>query len=594
MRIKLSYKLFFVIFIAMVVTFIFCFIVVDRLLLERYELAYRDRLDDLIEGLGEQLETMRLPEVDDLINHFAFENHANIEVTSEINDSFLFEQFTTFEDFPVEFELIDHEGLVVEEGMIADETSVIWELLDDDAFWGEESYGTFSVVNARYFIFDLRTFTMIALANTLEELAVLVEKNEAFLNQLGGIVYLTINDEGEVMAVTESFEDLVMFRHLQDFELLDARRRFDHLFLFGIDDAKVITETFEFTNYQANVRHLVTIEMSFAPATHVINQLREMVVPLLFFVVAVSILIAFFFAYYLSRPIVRISQMSRKISELDLTQRNKIKRRDEIGELAYHLNDMADKLATSMTSLTDVNEKLKVEMEKEKEREKQRKNFFMAVSHELKTPLMILKTQLSGMIEKIGAYKDRDLYLNRAHETTDSMSDLVDKLLKISQLNAAEMKLDLEVYNVSKLVTDVCKDYEDLASDKGISLTHFCDESLMATFDKYQLHTAISNIVTNAIVHTNRGEVVDIQLRRERDIGVLKIENYGAKLSDDDIKHLFEPFYRADKSRNRYTGGSGMGLYLIKSILDLHGFSYKLKNSEHGVIFVVNILLVSK
>lgn len=603
----------------MIATFLLCFIVVDRLLLEQYEQAYRLRLEELIEDLGAQLETMRLPEVDDLMNHFAFENHANIAVTTEIYDPSIFETFTNFDHLPLDILFKQDHAHYLSIGEL-DESAVEDELFSDEVLLYEEVaeyeyYTRFEVFtdtpptpptmfmteepsesddipdSHRFFIFD-PLWNILAGFETIEELSLFIENAEEALDELEQITYIAVDENRELIATTTTISDMVSFMDFKNFET-DTNRSFDHLFLFGVEGANIITQTFDFPNLEANVNHQLTIEMSFAPATHIINQLRQMAVPLFVAVTVIAFLIALAFAYYLSRPIVHISQISRKMSDLDLGGRIKIKRRDEIGELAYHLNDMANKLATSMTDLTDTNAKLKIEMAKEKEQEKQRKDFFMAVSHELKTPLMILKTQLSGMIKRIGIYENRDLYLERAQETTDNMTDLVNSLLKITQLNATDMKLELEMTDLTKLVEEVCQNYEDLASDKGVSLTHFCEKDIIVNLDKGQISTALSNIVANAIVHTNKGELVDIQLHRTKDTGILKVENYGAKLNDEDIPHLFEPFYRTDKSRNRYTGGSGMGLYLVKSILDLHGFSYKLKNSTKGVIFEINFPLIS-
>jgi len=577
MKIKLSHKLFIGIFIATLTTFIFCFIVVDRLLLERYEMAYRDRLGELIEELGEELETARLPEVDQLINHFAFENHADVTITSEIADPSILEDLMNVETNP-----FDHLYRVVEDMAGSNGLPLI-------EFERQESHVSFFEGANAYFIFD-QWGRMLMAEGTFEELTLFLENNEEELLAFSPLQYVVANHDGEAVVVTERFEDLMMFVDLQNFEI-GSSRQFEHLFLFNIEQAQVVTEVFEFVNTEANVRHFVTIDMSFAPATHVMNQLREMALPLFIFVVVVSLSIAFFFSYYLSRPIVRISQASSKMKQLKLSERIQIKRQDEIGDLATHLNDMAYQLQRTMENLTEANQKLQSEMLKEKEREKQRKDFFMAVSHELKTPLTILKTQLSGMIEQMGIYQDREQYLRKSHGTTELMSDMVANLLKILHLNSDEIRLNLEVACIGTLVEKICVQYESFATEKSISLTHYLEPHLMAQIDKVHFSTVVSNIISNAIRHTPAGHLVDIQLTKEGNTCVLTVENYGIHLPNEVLGQLFEPFYRTDKSRSRYTGGSGLGLYITKNILELHGFSYELVNSSNGVVFTIEIPL---
>ena len=490
------------------------FLAIDHLLMARYLTSHQQRVSEMVEAFGLELEETPLLYVHDRVNLFALENHAS--VTLVISEIRLFEIIPT-----------------------------------DDYIWEEDLFQD-----------DEYAYEMFIIDESAEQNGFLSE-NESIESPL---------------VENETFEELVLI----------SERTFNHL---HPEDEEVLAQEFELVSGDGNIFYTLTIATSITPVAHVINQVRELMLPAFVFGAIISAMIALFFAQYLARPVVKINLMAQKMSQLDLTGRSKVKRRDELGELAHNLNDMADKLARSMTDLTEANHKLKLEMNKEKEREKQRKDFFMAVSHELKTPLMILKMQLTGMIEKVGIYKNRDLYLTKSHATTDRMNDLIDKLLKITQLNEAEMKLSLERLDISRLVTNICHSYEELAMNKNISLTYFCEPELMSEFDKVQLDTTISNIVSNAIMHTKKGQIVNVQLRREADFGILVVENYGAKLSNEDLKHLFEPFYRVDKSRNRYTGGSGMGLYLIKTILELHKFDYELKNNEYGVVFTVQFPL---
>lgn len=592
MRLKLSHRLFIGIFIGMVGTFLLTFIIVDRILLTRYEMAYQEHLLSLIEELAPVIETAGIEEVDDILNHFAFSHHANVHVSTFILDEGRFLALTDFKGIPDDVLRIIR---VTEEATRAtdrtDEVLVMMEedgniyyfafelALDESQF---DEMDTIDGADFNYFLFTSK-WVFHAAFETFEMLDTYVETT--YLDE-EDMYILILNDAGMPYLLADNREDLKAFLNVgRDFT--EERRTFEHLFLFDVPVIETMVQLYEFENWEQNLRHELVIEMTFAPATHVINQLRLMAIPLFALVLLISFLISIFFALSLSRPIVSMRQVSQKMSTLDLTVRNPIKRRDELGDLAQDLNTMASKLAHTMTDLTAANEQLQIEMEKAKAIDAQRKEFYMSVSHELKTPLMILKTQLSGMLEGIGVYQNRELYLQKAQETTDDMSELVKNILQVANLTAPQMRLELEEIEMSGLIERIITKLETLADEKNISMTHFCQPNAIITADKFQIGTAISNVITNAIVHSKAGSFVNIQLHKTENLFVLTVENFGVKLQESEIQKLFEPFYRPDKSRNRYTGGSGMGLYIVKSILNLHHFKFELKNTEKGVMFEI-------
>lgn len=328
----------------------------------------------------------------------------------------------------------------------------------------------------------------------------------------------------------------------------------------------------------------LNVEVSKQPIYRIIDIITDIWIYLFFLTIFIFATFSWLSVRKLTKPVIEISKMSKKMQQLDLKARCHLNQDDEIGELAYNLNEMANELDRSLDSLQSANLLLK-------EREEQQKNFFMAVSHELKTPLTVLRTQLDGMIKQIGDYQDRDLYLNRAYETTGRMSELIDKLLSIIQMQSNEISLR-EKIDIGKLMEEICLDYEKFAEHKGVSLTNFCQGNVMISANRNQLQLAFFNILSNGIIHSVKGGLVDVQVEADGSCGTLKVENYGSKINEEDLKHIFDPFYRTDKSRSRYTGGSGLGLYIVKNILELHGFEYHLTNSENGVVFCVKFPLV--
>lgn len=302
----------------------------------------------------------------------------------------------------------------------------------------------------------------------------------------------------------------------------------------------------------------------------------------------ISIVVSFFYVHFLAKPIIEISLMSEKIKALNLKERSRTKRTDEIGILARNLNTMAELLDETLIDLQSTNLSLQEKIEKEQELEKQRNDFLMAISHELKTPLTVLMTYLDGMIAGFGDFQDKTLYLSKARQTTLSMNDLVGQLLAIISLQSREKEVLKEKVEVGLLLEEVCKNYEELADSYHVSLTTFCEKGIIVNANKMQLKTAISNILSNGIIHREKGRLVDIQLENKDEKAFLTIKNFGTSISEEDLPHLFNLFYRADKSRNKRTGGSGLGLYIVKCILELHEFSYGIENDENGVVFWID------
>ena len=342
-----------------------------------------------------------------------------------------------------------------------------------------------------------------------------------------------------------------------------------------------------FYNTETDIGYGFYAETSLSSVNKVTTGLRA-TLPFLFFIsLLISLIVSAVYAYSLTRPLVKISEMSHKMKNLDLSTPHEIHRTDEIGVLAYNLNDMSERLVDTLGALQKANDKLEEDIERERALEKRRKDLFTAISHELKTPLTILKGELGGMIDKVGVYQNRDEYLAHAYETTESMEQLVKDILLTTRIDDDDVQLNFQDDNISALVSKICQSYEMLADEKGISLTYYCEENIVAPIDEIQLQHAIRNLVSNAIFHSPKGAMVDIQLANIGDKRKLTIENSGVHITEEEIENIFEPFYRTEKSRNRYTGGSGLGLFIVKRVLELHNFDYTMENSEHGVLFTV-------
>lgn len=306
-------------------------------------------------------------------------------------------------------------------------------------------------------------------------------------------------------------------------------------------------------------------------------------------VLAIILLLSFSSAFICSRvivrPIARLSRISKRMTSLDAVWKCDIKSRDEIGVLASSLNTMAGRLQEAIRELTAANGRLTDDVEKFKTLERQRRNFFAAVSHELKTPLTILKGQIENMLLGYGDYQNHDKYLPEALKSTENIEHLVREIISISKMQSMDLQGTLQEVSLKQLTAETVQAVLPLAQDKGIRIHQDIGTDLVLSVNSDLFRKALSNIIGNAVRHSPAGEHVFISLQPCGNRTALVVENTGASIPEDDLFHLFTPFYRADRSRSKATGGSGLGLYIVKTILDLHGMSYDIKNTGQGVAF---------
>ena len=269
------------------------------------------------------------------------------------------------------------------------------------------------------------------------------------------------------------------------------------------------------------------------------------------------------------------------MAQLDFQWESGEKRRDEIGILALSLNEMSRRLGNALESLQKANQQLKEEIEKEREQEKQRIDFFTSVSHELKTPIAVMKGELEGMIYQVGEYRDRNVYLRHCLKTAGDMEKIVKEILLAARMGGSDFQLAAADLDLSEMLRKSCYGIRGRLEDKQMELRLDIEEEFHYRGDGRLLEKVFSNVLGNAAVYSPPGAIITVSLREGR----LTVENTGVHIAEEDLKRVFTPFYRAEKSRSRNSGGSGLGLYITKTILEHHGVFFRLENSVKGVRF---------
>ncbi|MEI5906691.1 HAMP domain-containing sensor histidine kinase [Bacillus spongiae] len=303
----------------------------------------------------------------------------------------------------------------------------------------------------------------------------------------------------------------------------------------------------------------------------------------------IALIGSFFYARMLSRPLLELNEVSKKMINLDFSVKSNYLSKDELGELGRNLNTMSNNLQAVMTDLHKANEKLKEDIEHERKLEAERKDLFAAISHELKSPITVVKGQLEGMLYNIGVYKDRDTYLKRSFKSVEELEGLVREILYLSKIDRVGFNPVFQEINMSNMLTNIIQSFHYFASEKQLKVTVKMEEEYLVYTDRMLLDKSLRNIIHNAMMYSPEGAEVILSCTQDQSTIQIDVFNSDVVIEDDQLKDLFEPFKRVEKSRNKHTGGSGLGLHLVKRIFTVLHIDYHLKNENNGVLFTIKI-----
>ena len=343
------------------------------------------------------------------------------------------------------------------------------------------------------------------------------------------------------------------------------------------------THSYIFTFADSDDVYTLTVAGSAQEVNLLKDTLGGIFIILLFVILLVAVLASIVYSHYVTRPVLRINCVSKRMAELDFSWRCEENRSDELGTLAHSLNEMSQKLSASMTDLKCANEKLQADIERERALEQAQLDFFSAVSHELKTPITVIKGQTEGMILNVGDYQDRNKYLVRSLEIINTMENMVQEILTVSRMKSSKVGLKKETIQFSDILKQKYALFEDLIIQKDIDWNENITPDLSVIGDK----ALIQKVINNLISYSPEGSSIYLTAFAEDGTVQFLLENTGVHIPDLEIPKLFDAFYRVEHSRNKKTGGSGLGLYIVKTILEQHQAEYSIKNTERGVLFTI-------
>lgn len=307
------------------------------------------------------------------------------------------------------------------------------------------------------------------------------------------------------------------------------------------------------------------------------------------FVVAflLVIVISLIYSKFMTKPLVEMSTIARKISECDFKYKYSVKSEDEIGVLGNSLNLISNNLKKILSELQETNEKLKKEMDVKKIQEEKRKELIANISHELKTPITIIQGSINGV--KSGMYTE-DMYEDILEET-NKMNELVKEMLEISKLESPTFILSKEAFDLGSIFLKEKDKLKSIIKEKNLEIGFNDFDEAIAFGDEKRINQVVTNLLTNSIKYTPYGGKIEVSITLNEDENkyVFSIENFGISLSKEEIEKIWDPFYRKEKSRNKKFGGTGLGLSIVKTILEIHNSEFGVESTSDSVRFYFTI-----
>lgn len=288
-----------------------------------------------------------------------------------------------------------------------------------------------------------------------------------------------------------------------------------------------------------------------------------------------------------TQPMTQITNVANKIAHLDFSEKCTVSSgSDEIGLMADSINTMSDFMQSHIAQLEAANEQLKADIQQKKEQEEARKNLVANLSHDLKTPIGLISGYADGLRHGMAKTEaEMNEYCDVICDETDRMMLLIQKMMELFRLESGTVKLEREEFDLSDLLNYQIEIFSMELERGGVEFSADFGSCLYVTTDYFSAEQVLTNYMQNAITHRSGGNVIRLWVTEQETSYRVSIYNSSAPIPSDEAAHIWDSFYRMDKSRTRSRRESGLGLSIVKSNMELLGGDYGMENAEGGVIF---------
>ena len=306
-------------------------------------------------------------------------------------------------------------------------------------------------------------------------------------------------------------------------------------------------------------------------------------------ILIVGIISAFVVSTYITRPIKQLSDIAERMSEMDFDARYEGSDKGENGLLGKSMNNMSEKLEHNIAELKKANLELKKDIDKKEKLEIMRTDFLSNVSHELKTPIALIQGYAEGLKEGItDDPESMGFYCDVIMDEANKMNTMVKRLLTLNQIEFGNDEPDMERFNINELIASVVDANAIRAGQKNMSIVFDNrNEQNFVWADEYKTEEVLTNYISNALNHCDGKQAIEVRTSKSEDGATLTVTVYnsGRNIAEEDLERIWEKFYKTDKARTREYGGNGIGLSIVKAIMESMGQEYGVRNVSDGVEF---------
>ena len=302
--------------------------------------------------------------------------------------------------------------------------------------------------------------------------------------------------------------------------------------------------------------------------------------------IVASALLVIWLTNRITKPILELADISERMKHLDFNAKYTGNDKTEISVLGRNINELSETLEITISELKTANNELLKDIERKEQIDEMRKDFLSNVSHELKTPIALIQGYAEGLKEGINDdAESREFYCDVIMDEASKMNTMVKRLLTLNQLEFGNEIVNMERFDIAALIKNYVASAEILIKQKEISVRMEEYGAVYVWGDEFRVEEVFMNYFTNAMNYAQGDKVIDIRIREEKQHIKISVFNTGQPIPEDSVGHVWEKFYKVDKARTREYGGSGIGLSIVKVIMESMNQQYGVTNYDNGVEF---------